>query len=447
MKIYCLNDKSLDGNFGDCTAVVSDDGHALVIDTTSSRDKHKYIIGKLKKYGVTKFDLLISHPHFDHITQAVSFMNNFEVTRLYVPSFKHLENYLCNPTFKSSKNKQTKEAYSYLLQQKSQLKAVTDKAHEKNIPVSFLYRGMVFYEGDVRVEVIWKNDSIKIYSDKWNRETFHGYMNNSSAVCMIEGNGVKYFTGGDIFKSQEREMLNFYPKSKFKADIMKLSHHGGNSSNSEDLVKAVSPTYAWFNYDEGGDWCFNRNGWVKRVISTCHNSGASVLGTHYNGDIVFTCIDGKVFVKAEFHTKSLPNASEYNMASRKPNYLKGYTDEQLACQVITGVYGAGDTRKQNLGNRYDGTQEYVNKMLSDRGYLIRSLADYVLCGLAGKGNDRKVFLGKYYDDVQAKVNFVVQSAQDVWDGKYGKMEERQKKLGDDFDVVQRQVNRTASSHK
>ena len=51
------------------------------------------------------------------------------------------------------------------------------------------------------------------------------------------------------------------------------------------------------------------------------------------------------------------------------------------------------------------------------------------------------FFGKNYYDVQAKVNWVLKTAQEVIDGKYGSGEERRMKLGIDYNLVQDQVNR------
>lgn len=121
------------------------------------------------------------------------------------------------------------------------------------------------------------------------------------------------------------------------------------------------------------------------------------------------------------------------------------TDKDIAVEVIAGKWGKGEDRKKRLGAKYDKIQTAVNYYLmagdAGRQSYLRSAAAYVLKGFAGKGMARKRFFGKNFKDVQNKVNWAIRVAQDVIKGKYGNDEERKKKLGDDYDLVQAQVNR------
>lgn len=130
--------------------------------------------------------------------------------------------------------------------------------------------------------------------------------------------------------------------------------------------------------------------------------------------------------------------------------LAGNTGEvkaikDYAVEVIAGKWGKGEDRKKALGSRYGTVQTAVNYYLTqgDKGRqaYLRSAAGYVLKGFAGKGTDRQKFFGNNYTDVQNKVNWVIKTAQDVINGKYGTGEVRKKALGADYDLVQAQVNR------
>lgn len=90
--------------------------------------------------------------------------------------------------------------------------------------------------------------------------------------------------------------------------------------------------------------------------------------------------------------------------------------------------------------------EAVSELLSDHNNLIRVLAQFVLDDHAGKGDERKNLLGVYYDEVQKKVTWVIQTAEDVWAGKYGIDKERREALGDDYDIVMARVNATKDQH-
>lgn len=73
----------------------------------------------------------------------------------------------------------------------------------------------------------------------------------------------------------------------------------------------------------------------------------------------------------------------------------------LAVRVMQGAYGDGDTRKNNLGNRYDEVQDFINHIFSASA---NTLAEEVKAGRYGNGDVRKVVLGSRYDEVQNIVN-------------------------------------------
>lgn len=120
-------------------------------------------------------------------------------------------------------------------------------------------------------------------------------------------------------------------------------------------------------------------------------------------------------------------------------------DSELAVEVIAGKWGSNLVRRARLGNRYANVQSRVNYFLNGtkqgRDAYLRAAASYVLKGFAGKDEDRAKFFGKDYLPVQKKVNWVLKTAQDVIDGKYGSGEMQKTLLGIDYNLVQDQVNR------
>lgn len=131
----------------------------------------------------------------------------------------------------------------------------------------------------------------------------------------------------------------------------------------------------------------------------------------------------------------------YNLIDTIP-IDKNKTDSDLAIEVIKGIYGSGDVRKNNLGTRYNTVQKLVNEYLetSGRENYIRAAALYVLKGYAGKDQIRKDFFGNDYNEVQNKVNWTITTAKEVIKGKYGNGDTRRAALGEDYDLVQTQVN-------
>ena len=139
---------------------------------------------------------------------------------------------------------------------------------------------------------------------------------------------------------------------------------------------------------------------------------------------------------------------------------------ELAQAVIRGDYGNGDARRAALGDRYDEVQAEVNRILGGgsvsgsssggSGVDIEALAQAVIRGDYGNGDARRAALGANYDAVQARVNEILGGggsssggsggadiealAQAVIRGDYGNGEERRRRLGPLYDVVQARVN-------
>lgn len=96
----------------------------------------------------------------------------------------------------------------------------------------------------------------------------------------------------------------------------------------------------------------------------------------------------------------------------EPETVKTKTVEELAQEVINGVWGNGAARKAALikaGYNYDNVQAKVNELLSGKkpSKTVTEIAKEVIAGKWGNGADRKKRLkaaGYDYDAVQRRVN-------------------------------------------
>ena len=149
--------------------------------------------------------------------------------------------------------------------------------------------------------------------------------------------------------------------------------------------------------------------------------------------------------------------------------------DELAKEVIIGLWGNGDDRKQRLtaaGYSYSAVQNRVNEMLNGSKPTtpqksIDELAKEVIAGKWGNGDARKQALtsaGYDYNAVQTEVNrilvnrilggtsskSVITLAQEVIQGKWGNCDERKQKLesaGYNYAAVQAKVNELLGSGK
>lgn len=94
------------------------------------------------------------------------------------------------------------------------------------------------------------------------------------------------------------------------------------------------------------------------------------------------------------------NQSTGQTTETTKNELIGSTLD-LAVGVMQGDYGDGETRKNNLGSRYNEVQDFINHIHSTDA---NTLANEVKSGKYGNGDTRKIVLGSRYDEVQNIVN-------------------------------------------
>ncbi|PGS48979.1 DNA internalization-related competence protein ComEC/Rec2 [Bacillus sp. AFS041924] len=68
---------------------------------------------------------------------------------------------------------------------------------------------------------------------------YKGEENHGSIVLWSKIGGKNWIFSGDLDESGETRLINKY--HNLKADILKIGHHGSNTSTSENFIKAVSP--------------------------------------------------------------------------------------------------------------------------------------------------------------------------------------------------------------
>ena len=104
--------------------------------------------------------------------------------------------------------------------------------------------------------------------------------NDSSSVIYLNYNDYKFLFMGDAGIGREKDILDKYNLSDI--DVLKVGHHGSNTSSSENFIKNISPKYSLISVGEN-----NRYGHPKD----------SVLNILRNSKIYRTDIDGSIKLK------------------------------------------------------------------------------------------------------------------------------------------------------
>lgn len=218
--IWFFNIQKEDGsgkvNAGDMTLLRSPDGKTMLIDT-GYKETISEMLDDVKKIGVTNLDYLVAtHMHSDHVGGVPEVLDSMPVGKIVTSRF-------------ACRNIGTAKGFAAALEARS-------------IKPDIVKEGDSFSFGkDIRVEVLSPvNGTYEIPDDSFsNQDTIN---ENSVVLKMTYGKNTFLFTG-DIQRETEMRLVEKYGKD-LHADLVKVPHHGYNTSSSRLFVNTVSPKIA-----------------------------------------------------------------------------------------------------------------------------------------------------------------------------------------------------------
>jgi competence protein ComEC len=232
----------LDVGQGDST-LIQCDNQALLIDAGPNSNAEA-LVNTLKATQITRFDFVVAtHPHEDHIGGIDSIIRNFDVEQIIMPRVST-----------------TTQSFSDLLQ----------VIRETNITIVEPSPGRTFNIGSALCTILAPNN------------TAYEELNDYSIVLRIEYADNSAILMGDAESVSEKELLakNYFLKST----IMKVAHHGSNSSTTDEFLNAVSSEYAVISVGRNNDYGHPHQETISRLVS----KGIKLYQTDLNGKIIFS---------------------------------------------------------------------------------------------------------------------------------------------------------------
>jgi competence protein ComEC len=112
--------------------------------------------------------------------------------------------------------------------------------------------------------------------------------NAGSVVVRVEYGTVRMLLMGDAEKGEEERLVEAYG-TELRADVLKVGHHGSNTSSTESFLALVRPRVALISVGAG-----NMYGHPSAsVLRALTGAGATVMRTDLEGSIVCRT-DGRV---------------------------------------------------------------------------------------------------------------------------------------------------------
>jgi len=221
----------------------------ILIDTGGEREYfYNNLYKDIKSRGINKIDyLILSHGDFDHMGDSIKLVNSFKIDKVIFNNgdYNNLEKELINELKKKHIN---------------------------------YYRNI---------------DSIKIdnYYLYFLNSGLYDNENDNSNVIYLEIDNYKFLFMGDAGKEREKDILNEYDISDI--DVLKVGHHGSNTSSSLYFINNIKPIYSIISVGKN-----NRYGHPnKEVLNILEDS--KIYRTDKLGSIVFTIKDNKLNNKCD----------------------------------------------------------------------------------------------------------------------------------------------------
>ena len=230
----------IDVGQGDSSFIELPNGDTMLIDAgiSSSGDD---IIEYIEDLGYQDIDYVVAtHPHADHIGGMAEVIDAFEIGSIYMP------------------------------------KAVSTSKTYENLLETIQDKGLSIHTGRAGVEVL-NTDDLTILMFAPVQEEYSN-LNNYSIVLKITYGDTSFLYTGDAEDSLDEIT------GDIKADVLKVGHHGSDTSTTSDFLARVNPSYAVISVGEGNSYGHP----ALSTIELLEGYTSNIYRTDLNGTVVIS---------------------------------------------------------------------------------------------------------------------------------------------------------------
>lgn len=233
----------IDVGQGDCILIQS--GNISVLIDSGEKEYSSRVIAYLEAQNIEKLDYIIAtHPHSDHIGGLSDIIEQFPVGKIYMSDIP-------------KEITPTTAIYENLLK----------TVKENNLKISCPYFRETLDLGKSKLELFPPR---KEYDN----------LNNCSIVSKLTCGDTTFLFTGDAEKEAEQDLIR--SGADLNADVLKVGHHGSDTSSSDDFLKRVNPQFCIISC--GADNSFNHPS--KSTVARLNKFTQNVLRTDLFGTII-----------------------------------------------------------------------------------------------------------------------------------------------------------------
>lgn len=247
--------KFIDVGQGD-SILIHSNGYSALIDTGPVESSVE-LSRSLRESRVETVDvLMLSHLHLDHSGGVPQIFEDFNVENIILPELSSFSEGIYSAEL----------AINRVTRSKGQIyKAAT---------------GMNFKLGDFNITVV------DLYPNFTNE-------NNQSVIIKAEIHGKVFLFTGDAEKETENKLID--ENKDIDCDVLKIAHHGSNTSTTRDFLSLCSPDFGVISV--GKDNIYNHP--HRSTLEQLKKADVKIYRTDKQGDITFYIENGKFRIETE----------------------------------------------------------------------------------------------------------------------------------------------------
>lgn len=198
----------------------------------------------LKRRGVTSLDVVVNtHPDQDHIGGLSQVLEEFPVEEIWYGPWE---------------TEPETEEYTRFWQ----------VVQEKEIPAYTPLPGQRLFLGGLQIHVL---GPLMLSSES----------NNNSLVIRVAYQDTSILLMGDAEEKEETQIFTIFPFEELSSDILKIGHHGSETSTTPPFLQQVSPRYAIISVGEDANDLPRQS-----VLDRLKEKEISVYRTDWHGTVV-----------------------------------------------------------------------------------------------------------------------------------------------------------------
>lgn len=290
----------LDVGQGDA-AVIQCGGQSMLIDG-GKPEKSSYIYAWLHQHGLSYLDVIVAtHVDADHIGGLAGALNYASVGTAYCP-----ETTGTTETFQSF------------------VKYLAQRGKKITVPTA----GETFALGGAQVQIL---GPLHRAEDS----------NDNSIVLKVSFGATSFLFTGDAERAEEQDLLN--AGVNLQSTVLKVGHHGSDTSTSYPFLRAVAPQYAVISVGAGNSYGHP----TEAVLSRLRDAGVTTFRTDMQGEITAVS-DGQTInfsTAKNAAAETLANAGAGQNAGQTGGGTSAGQNANQAGGVTTQTAGSG----QNIG--------------------------------------------------------------------------------------------------